>query len=253
MSSASDFGRDHGFIHEAVITGRKAGWGADDWAKLAHDESLMREVRKVLLGTASIQSLVPAQPTAVAELVVKKPARLIFLNSVSLPAMMEKETSACLEGDHFGYRDPDIDSWLPKMQPASAAGTAVGYGLGEELTFAGMCRAALKIADDAPLDEVERLLKERKHVLTLQQLDDMIERQEKFVNSRNNPQPGEDVGLRTDGLANFFPVLDKDGKVCVARVPRDGKWHRFVRRLGNDYVWTRGRRLFLGNSDASNL
>jgi len=253
MRSASDFGRDHGLILEAVITGRKAGWGPDEWAKLANNESLMREVRKVLLGTASIQSLVPAQPTEDAELNVKKPARLNFLNSVSLPAMMEKETSACLEGDHFGYRDPDIDSWLPKMQPASAAATAVVYGLGESLTFAGMCRAALRIADDAPLDEVERLLKERNHVLTLQQLDDMIERQEKFVNSRNSPQPGEDVGLHTDGLANFFPVLDKNGKVGVVRVPRDGKWHRFVRRLGNDYVWTRGRRLVLSNSDASNL
>ena len=253
MSSASDFGRDHGLILEVVITGRKAGWGPEEWAKLANNESLMREVRKVLLGTASIQSPVQAQPAVEAELNVKKPARLNFLNSVSLAAMMEKETSACLEGDHFGYRDPDIDSWLPKMQPASAAATAVVYALGEPLTFAGMCRAALKIPNNAPLEEVERLLKERNHVLTLQQLDNMIERQEKFVNSRNNPQPGEDVGLNTDGLANFFPVLDKNGKVGVVRVPRDGKWHRFVRRLGNDYVWTRGRRLVLNNSDASNL
>jgi hypothetical protein len=54
--------------------------------------------------------------------------------------------------------------------------------------------------------------------------------------------------LHTDGLANFFPVLDKNGKVAVVRVPRDGKWHRFVRRLGNDYVWTRGRRLVLAAS-----
>ncbi len=52
--SASDFGRDHGLIHEAVITGRKAGWEANEWAKLAHDVSLMRDVRKVLIGTAAI-------------------------------------------------------------------------------------------------------------------------------------------------------------------------------------------------------
>lgn len=53
-SSASDFGRDHGLIHEAVITGRKAGWGPDEWAKLAHDEEKMRQFRQVLLGHASI-------------------------------------------------------------------------------------------------------------------------------------------------------------------------------------------------------
>lgn len=54
-SSASDFGRDHGLIHEAVITSRKAGWGSDEWAKLAHDEEKMRQFRQVLLGHASIQ------------------------------------------------------------------------------------------------------------------------------------------------------------------------------------------------------
>ena len=55
MSSASDFGRDLGLIHEAVITGRKAGWGQIEWAKLAHDEAMMRKIRLVLLGFGSIK------------------------------------------------------------------------------------------------------------------------------------------------------------------------------------------------------
>ena len=54
MSSASDFCRDNGLIHEAVVTGRKAGWGAEEWAKLAHDEEMIRNFRKVLLGHAVI-------------------------------------------------------------------------------------------------------------------------------------------------------------------------------------------------------
>ena len=62
MSSASDFGKDHGLIHEAVVTGREAGWGRDEWAKLAHNRDLMRDFRKVLLGTAAIQDLPPAKP-----------------------------------------------------------------------------------------------------------------------------------------------------------------------------------------------
>src|SRR3989344_7808693 len=53
-SSASDFGRDHGLIHEAVVTGRRAGWGSDEWARLAHDAGLMRKLRQVLIGQAII-------------------------------------------------------------------------------------------------------------------------------------------------------------------------------------------------------
>ena len=201
----------------------------------------------------AVHQVVAAALRKKSALVVEKSTRLILLNSVALPATIEKETSECLVGDIYGYRDADIDDWLPKMQPASEAGTAVVYDLGEDFTFAKMFRVALKLADDAPLDVIERLLKERKHVLTLQQLADMIERQEQFVTSLNNHKLGENVGLRTDGLANFVPVLDKDGKVCVMRVPRDGKWERYVRRLGNDYVWIRGRRLVLRISDASKL
>lgn len=53
-SSVSDFGRDHGLIHEAVVTGRKAGWTVDEWAKLAHSEETMQNIRHVLLGHAKI-------------------------------------------------------------------------------------------------------------------------------------------------------------------------------------------------------
>lgn len=58
MSSASnDFGRDHGLIHEAIVTGRKAGWGAEEWAKLAHSEKIMRQIVRVLRGQAAITDL----------------------------------------------------------------------------------------------------------------------------------------------------------------------------------------------------
>lgn len=53
-SSVSNFGRDHGLIHEAVVTGRKAGWTADEWSKLAHSKETMRDIRGVLLGHAEI-------------------------------------------------------------------------------------------------------------------------------------------------------------------------------------------------------
>lgn len=54
-SSASDFGRDNGLIHEVVVTGRKAGWGKDEWSKLAHNQKIMRQIADVLNGKAVIK------------------------------------------------------------------------------------------------------------------------------------------------------------------------------------------------------
>lgn len=38
-----EFGREHGLIHEAVITGRKVGAGKNFWKKLAHDQGLFQK------------------------------------------------------------------------------------------------------------------------------------------------------------------------------------------------------------------
>jgi len=41
---ATQFGEDHGLLHEAVVTGRKVGAGKDFWAALAHNEQLFARV-----------------------------------------------------------------------------------------------------------------------------------------------------------------------------------------------------------------
>ncbi|MBI3627750.1 MAG: hypothetical protein HY220_03355 [Candidatus Sungbacteria bacterium] len=46
---AIEFGKDHGLIHEAVITGRKVGAGEEFWAILAHDEERFREIVALVL------------------------------------------------------------------------------------------------------------------------------------------------------------------------------------------------------------
>lgn len=43
-STDEDFGKDHGLIHEAIVTGRKVGAGHDFWSKIAHNEDLFRKV-----------------------------------------------------------------------------------------------------------------------------------------------------------------------------------------------------------------
>ena len=43
---AGEFGKDHGLIHEAVVTGRKVGAGREFWGRLAESENYFRFVRE---------------------------------------------------------------------------------------------------------------------------------------------------------------------------------------------------------------
>ncbi|MEZ4103803.1 MAG: hypothetical protein R3B60_00770 [Candidatus Paceibacterota bacterium] len=80
MSSASEFGKDFGLIHEVVVTGRKAGAGQAEWAKLAH-EDMWYKILPVLQGRAevTIKSCLTA-PTVITLSAVKKPKRLKHRN-----------------------------------------------------------------------------------------------------------------------------------------------------------------------------
>ena len=42
-----------------------------------------------------------------------KPSTLIFLKKTELDPTSGKKTAECLVGSIYGYRAPDIDSWLP--------------------------------------------------------------------------------------------------------------------------------------------
>ena len=43
-----DFGKDHGLIHEAIVTGRKVGAGRKFWKELAHNERLFAKVVRLV-------------------------------------------------------------------------------------------------------------------------------------------------------------------------------------------------------------
>jgi len=49
MSNVAEFGRDHGLVHEAVVTGRKVGAGQEFWGQLAHNEELFRRLVEMVL------------------------------------------------------------------------------------------------------------------------------------------------------------------------------------------------------------
>lgn len=193
--------------------------------------------KKFLSGLKPPASTVAEQP---------KPPTLVLHKTENVSDTAGKKTSDCLIGGIWGYKDGDINGWLPEKQPKSGAAPVGVYQLQDAAgtTFREMAVAVLKVASDAPLDVLAKLLKERGHTLTLPAVEQLVERQE----------GGEDVGLRTDGYANFAFVEDVNGGVSVLRVDRhDDGWVGVVRRLGYGDRWFAENRLLLRNSDASAL
>ncbi len=194
--------------------------------------------------SAALASALCPLATPVAE--QPKPPTLVLHKTTSLGDIEGKKTGKCLTGKCWAYRDGDIDRWLSAQQSAQAACQVGVYQLQNTAgtTFREMAAAALKLGSGTGLDLLAKALKENNLTFTLPAIDQLVDRQE----------GGEDVGLRTDGYANFFFVENSDGSVSVLYVYRnDGRWRAYVRRLDSGYRWDAEFRLLLRNSDASKL
>lgn len=170
---------------------------------------------------------------------------LALLKTTKLGKVAGKKTRDCMSNTaHWYYRDSDIDHWLPAKQPAHTEGVISVYQMQKGMTFRETAAAVLQIGAGTSLDLLAKALKENGHVLTLPDIEQMVEKQES----------GEDVGLRTDGWANFAFVEDAVGSVSVARFRRDhGRWYVDVRRLGYDNRCYAENYLLLRNSVAPAL
>ncbi len=157
---------------------------------------------------------------------------------VTLHSSAEKATKKCFTNtSQYYHRDGDLDNWFPKNQPAQDEKKFSVRELTESATFLEMVGNILGTAGDVVT--FSRLLIEAGHTMTLPEIEDLIERQEK----------GEDVGLRTNGYDNFFFVENTDKTVSVVFVYRGGEqWYVYVSRLDRAYRWVAGYRLFLRNS-----
>jgi hypothetical protein len=125
------------------------------------------------------------------------------------------------------------------------------YGLGKRLIIAQMLRALMKLAEDAPLDLVEKLAKDRQHAIPSEDCEVILDKQAK---SFRKEKGGRDFGLRGDGWANLILVLNADGSVSVVLASWSvGRWNRIRFSLGRGYVWRRESRLVVSNSVTGNL
>ena len=156
---------------------------------------------------------------------------------VAVPATEAKPTADCFTNQaRYYHRDGDLDKFLPKNQFAQEAGQFAVCELTETATFQQVAESVLGVSGD--IQTLSKLPKERSHTTSLPAIEALIERQES----------GEDVGLRTDGWANFFFVENKDGSVSVVRVYRDDRWWCvFQRSPGNDTGWSAADRFFFRN------
>lgn len=158
------------------------------------------------------------------------------LNVGKVNATKGKKTRDCFTGPLYSFRDGDLDNWLPKNQTAGKAGEFSVQQLTELLQYIEIFGAVTGARQD--VQSISKSLIAKDQVWNLQQIEDMIERQEK----------GDEVGLLTNGYVNFFPVLNSEGTVSVVHADRyAGRWYVNVRRLDDDFRWSAGRRVFVRN------
>lgn len=177
-----------------------------------------------------------------AEIVMKKVeetivALLILVKVVTVETVAGKKTKNCFTNkSRYYYRDSDLDAWLPENQPAESEGKFLVRKLDHPATFKQVVENFLRETGD--VQTLSRSLKRLGHVTTLSRIEFLIERQE----------AGEDIGLLTNGRANFFFVEDKDGSVSVVYASRhDRRGYVYVYRLDYDFVWFAYCRFFFRN------
>jgi len=151
------------------------------------------------------------------------------ITEVTLLATTKKKTSDCFLGSRYYYRDPDLDNWLPKMEPSGKEGQLTIYQLEKELSFKGVAQAILGV-DEASLNNLAKGFIDRGHVVVLPQIELLIERTD----------AGENTGLRTDGRINFFFVENEEGGVSVISVCLydDKRFSVCIYRLNDGRLWS---------------
>ena len=142
----------------------------------------------------------------------------------------QKLTTDCFKD--FGYRNSDIDKWLPKEHPAQDCEITI-IKPETDMTFLEMAQKYLGTTDPKEI---------KKHCLTLPMVEEMIK------NADTN-------GMVTNGYGNFFFTEDGDGSVSVGHVDRVGsRWGARVFRLDYGGRWGADDRLLVCNlSGASTL
>lgn len=156
---------------------------------------------------------------------------------VTVSATKAKNTATCFTNQaRYYYHDGDLDKFLPKVQPVQPESQLTVCELTEVAIFKEMAESVLGVSRD--INTLSKLLKDRGCTTTLTAIEALIERQENV----------ENVGLLTNGWANFFFVENEDESVSVVFVLRFARlWSVSPFSLGRGRGWGVGSHLFVRN------
>lgn len=217
MSSASEFGKDMGLMHEVVITGRKAGFTSEDWGKLAHCEKTMSELLSVLRGLGKI--------------VITKIIEIVH-RGIEIPALLEKFEVA----KHFIQ---DI-SEKAEVKISYLGGNFKSDFLNQVIEpHEARKLDAGKLTENSRDDRILAELGSDKCETTLDAVRVLLKKQSK----------GEDGVLLTNGYANIFYVRNVSGVLRAVSVFWHGDgWYVYSGSVGFPRVWYEGSLVFSRNS-----
>ena len=201
---------------------------------------IKRQFREGSLTTEYVQALIEHRNPFANVVETSKVRERIFslLKTITVGAVNAKATADCFTNPaRYYYRDAGLDKCLPNVQPAQPESRFGVFQLTEPATFKAFVENVLGTEGD--IKTLAKLLKDRGLTTTLPAIEALIERQEN----------GEDIGIWTDGWANFFFTDNEDGEsVSVVYLSRrGGQWGVSRFPLGNDGRWNTGGRVFLRN------
>lgn len=132
---------------------------------------------------------------------------LHLVRVVSTPAIPGKKTSQCFVGKLFSHRDSAFDDCLPEFQHDQPESKFLVESLIKPATFKQIVENFLRLRGE-DFGVSEQLLLDLEYVTTLPTIESLIKRRKEK----------ENVGIRTDGSGNFFPVEGKNKSVRIVSV-----------------------------------
>lgn len=174
---------------------------------------------------------------------------LTFVTATDLGCLPVMRTGSCLYGSAWAHRDDEFDDWFPPTQQRQEACRVGSYRLARRQTFKEMAIGALNVSWETPVNDIARLLWERRLVLSLSQLD-------KLASMQNE---GVEAGIRTNGWDNLafagYPSQNALRGTFAVGISRDaiGFWRASVFLFTDSRQWPGSRHLLLRNMDAARL
>jgi len=168
---------------------------------------------------------------------------LTVIETVSLDTVAGKATTDCFTDtarysqDGNGYTHD-----LPVFQPATGACAISTYVFRAKMTSKRLASVVLGVPLETPVAELSRLLKERGHLVTLPQLEQLVQ--------------AVKIDLRVNRLGTFFFVENVQGDVSIGDMYgdcHDRRWRIRIDDLDDDFGWGIGNHLLVRGLDATRL